>query len=79
MRPAREHEPEPLTGVLGPRSDSRIGRIEADPGMVDVSERARRGQQARFVGGRLACATGMPPQRRRERESTPLDAEGIGH
>lgn len=78
-RPAREHEPQPLTGALRPRSDAWIGRIEADAGVVDVFERARRGQQARFVGRGLAGATGMPPQRRCERESTPFDSQGIGH
>ena len=79
VRPAREQEPQPPTGVLRSRNDAWIRRIEADAGVFEVSERARRIQQGIAVGGGLAQATGMPPQRRPERESTPFDSEGIGH
>ena len=79
MGTAGEDEPQPLARELGPRGDAWIRRIEADTRVRDTFEGARRGQQARFIGRGLARATGMPPQHRRERESTTLDSEGIGH
>jgi len=79
MRPTREHEPPAIARELGPRRDAWIGRFEPDPCVIEVFEGARRGQQARFVGRGLTRATGMPSQHRRERESTTLDSEGIGH
>ena len=76
---ACEHEAQPLARALGPGGHAWIGRIEADAGMSDPFESAGGSQQARFVGRSLPHATGMAPQRRREREATPLDPEGIGH
>ena len=79
MRPTREHEPQAIARELGPCRDAWIGGFEPDACVFEVFEGARRGQQARFVGRGLARTTGMPPQQRRERESTTLDSEGIGH
>ena len=76
---AREHEPQPLARPLGPGGHAWIGRVEADARVIDPFESASGSQQARFVGRSLPHPTGMPPQRRRKREATPLDPEGIGH
>jgi hypothetical protein len=47
--------------------------------VVELLEGLCGSQKAGFVHGSLAHTAGMPRQRRRERESTPLDCEGIGH
>lgn len=79
MSPAREHEPQPLTGALRPGGDAWIGRFESDAGVVDPFERPGSGQQPLFVGRDLPHAACMPPERGRKGESTPLDSKGIGH
>ena len=79
MGTAREHQPQPLTGALGPGGYAWISRVEPDTRVRKAFERAGGGQQARFVGRGFPDTACMPPQHRREGESTPLDSEGIGH
>ena len=79
MGTAREHQPQPLTGALGPSGYAWIRRVEADTRVRKALERVGGGQQARFVGRCFPDTACMPPERGRKGESTPLDSEGIGH
>ena len=79
MGTAREHEPQPLTGALGPGGNAWIRRVEAHARVSEAFERPAGGQQARFVGRRLPHTACMPPQRGGKGESAPLDSKGIGH
>jgi hypothetical protein len=79
MGTAGEDEPQPLARELGTRGDAWIRRIEADTRMRDTFEGAGGGQQARFVRRGLPHTACMPSQSCRQRESTTLDSEGIGH